>query len=94
MRKTECRAVRPTIHTPTTMSLLGLVGHLAEEERHLRRVMAGENKPKLYCSEENRDGDLNGATHDPEVVEDAWRQWRAEMELTDQYVAESPTSAL
>ena len=26
---------------PSTMSLLGLVRHLAEEERHLRRVMAG-----------------------------------------------------
>jgi len=72
---------------PSTMSLLGLVRHLAEEERHLRRVMAGEDKPKLYCTEEDRDGDWNGATDDPEVVEDAWRQWRAEMELTDQYVA-------
>lgn len=72
---------------PSTMSLLGLVRHLAEEERHLRRVMAGEDTPKLYCTDEDRDGDWNGATGHPAVVEDAWRQWRVEMELTDHYVA-------
>jgi Protein of unknown function (DUF664) len=72
---------------PSTMSLLGLVRHLAEEERHVRRVMAGEDAPKLYRTDEDRDGDWNGAIADPAVVEDAWRQWRAEVELTDQFVA-------
>jgi hypothetical protein len=72
---------------PSTMSLLGLVRHLAEEERHVRRVMAGEDAPKLYATDEDRDGDWNGAIADPAVVEDAWRQWRAEQELTDQFVA-------
>lgn len=72
---------------PSTMSLLGLVRHLAEGERHLRRVMAGEDAPKLYCGDEDRDGDWNGAIADPAVVEDAWRQWQAEVELTDQFVA-------
>lgn len=72
---------------PSTMSLLGLVRHLAEGERHFRRVMAGEDAPKLYCTDEDRDGDWNGAIADPAVVDDAWRQWRAEMQLTDQFVA-------
>ena len=72
---------------PSTMSLLGLVRHLAEEERHLRRVMAGEDSPKLYRTDEDRDGDWNGAIADPAVVEDAWRQSRAEVELADQFVA-------
>ncbi|MDV3223079.1 DinB family protein [Intrasporangium sp.] len=72
---------------PSTMSLLGLVRHLAEGERHVRRVMAGEDAPKLYCTEEDRDGDWNGAVADPAVVEDAWRQWRTEVELTDEFVA-------
>jgi Protein of unknown function (DUF664) len=72
---------------PSMMSLLGLVRHLAEGERHFRRVMAGEDAPKLYCTGEDRDGDWNGAIADPAVVEDAWRQWRAEVELTDQLVA-------
>jgi hypothetical protein len=72
---------------PSTMSLLGLIRHLAEGERHFRRVMAGEDAPKLYRTDDDRDGDWNGAISDPAVVEDAWRQWRAEMGLTDQFVA-------
>jgi len=72
---------------PSTMSLLGLVRHLAEGERHFRRVMAGEDAAKLYCTDEDRDGDWNGAIADPAVVVDAWRQWRAEVGLTDQFLA-------
>jgi hypothetical protein len=72
---------------PSTMSLLGLVRHLTEDERHLRRVMAGEDAPKLYRTEEDRDGDFNGAVADPAVVDEAWRQWRAESERTDRWLA-------
>ncbi|MGI5369112.1 DinB family protein [Streptomyces iakyrus] len=72
---------------PSTMSLLGLVRHLTEDERHIRRVMAGEDAPKLYRTEEDRDGDFNGAVGDPAVVEEAWRQWRAECERTDRWLA-------
>jgi Protein of unknown function (DUF664) len=72
---------------PSTMSLLGLVRHMTEDERQFRRVMAGDDVPKLYRTDEDRDGDWNGAVADPAVVEDAWRQWRAEVELTDQYLA-------
>ena len=75
---------------PSTMSLLGLVRHLAEDERHMRRVMAGEDAPKIYATEEDRDGDWNGAVADPAVVEDAWRRWRAEVEATDRLVASIP----
>ncbi|MEV8535491.1 DinB family protein [Streptomyces sp. NPDC051211] len=71
---------------PSTMSLLGLVRHMAEDERHFRRL-AGEDSPRIYRTAEDRDGDWNGATADPAVVEDAWRQWRAEMELTDRFIA-------
>lgn len=72
---------------PSTMSLLGLVRHLTDGERHFRRVMAGEDAPSLYRTEEDRDGDWNGAVADPAVVEDAWRHWRAEVELSDRYIA-------
>ncbi|MFJ4772094.1 DinB family protein [Streptomyces uncialis] len=71
---------------PSTMSLLGLVRHMAEEERRFRRVMAGADAPKLYRTDEDRDGDWNGARADPSVVEDAWRQWRAEVELVDRFI--------
>ncbi|HEY3464629.1 MAG TPA: DinB family protein [Amycolatopsis sp.] len=71
---------------PSTMSLLGLLRHLAEEERHVRRVMAGEDAPKLYRTAEDRDGDWNGAVADPEVVADAWHRWRTEAAATDRFV--------
>jgi uncharacterized damage-inducible protein DinB len=75
---------------PSTMSLLGLLRHLAEDERHFRRVMAGEDAPKLYCNDEDRDGDWNGAVADSAVVEDAWHRWRTEMQRTDEFVATVP----
>src|SRR5512142_2733962 len=65
---------------PSTMSLLGLVRHLAEVERSTFRVMmAGQDAPRLYCSETDRDGDFDGAVADDEVVAEAWAAWRAEV---------------
>ncbi|WP_205710913.1 DinB family protein [Isoptericola sp. BMS4] len=71
---------------PSTMSLLGLVRHLTEDERHVRRIMTGEDAPWLYRSEDDRDGDWNGAVADPAVVADAFRRWRDEMAATDRMV--------
>lgn len=75
---------------PSTMSLLGLVRHLTDGERHLRRVMAGEDAPDLYRTGEDRDAQWNGAVAEPQVVEDAWRQWHAEMDATDRYLDGEP----
>ena len=72
---------------PSTMSLLGLLRHLTEEERHFRRVMAGDDAPKLYCTDDDRDGDWNGAIADPAVAEDAWSRWRTEVERADHVMA-------
>ena len=73
---------------PSTMSLLGLVRHMAEVERSwFRRVMAGQDAPKLYCTEEDRDGDWNGAVADLDVVEDAWARWREEVRFAEDYLA-------
>ncbi|MFG3421150.1 DinB family protein [Micromonospora sp. NPDC048063] len=75
---------------PSKLSLLGLVRHLAEVERGwFRRTMAGQDAPKLYCSEADPDGDFDGAVGDPEVVAEAWRTWRAEVEFAERFVAES-----
>lgn len=71
---------------PSTMSLLGLVRHLTEDERHVRRIMTGEDAPWLYRSEEHRDGDWDGAVADPAVVDEAFRRWREEMAATDRMV--------
>src|SRR4051812_16805994 len=80
---------------PSTMSLLGLVRHLAEMERETFRVMmAGENVPRLYCSDPDRDGDFDGAVPDPNVVADAWAAWRAEGDFPTRFVAEGPSPHL
>ena len=73
---------------PSTMSLLGLVRHMSEVERHwFRREIARQDAPELYCSDADRDGDWNGAVPDPQVAEEAWLTWRAEVGFADQLVA-------
>ena len=77
---------------PSTMSLLGLVRHLAEMERGtFRQMMAGHDVPRLYCSETDRDADFDGAVADPYVVAEAWAAWRAEVEFAERFVAEAPS---
>lgn len=76
---------------PSTLSLLGLVRHLAEGERAgFRRLMAGQDVPRLYCTDADRDGDFDGAVADPEVVAEAWETWRAEVGFATRFVAEAP----
>jgi hypothetical protein len=77
---------------PSTMSLLGLVRHLAEVERATFRVlMAGQDAPRLFCSDDDRDGDFDGAVPDPVVVAEAWDAWRAEADFAARFVAEAPS---
>jgi len=76
---------------PSTLSLLGLLRHMAEVERvWFRRRMAGEEAPRLFSSAPGTDGDFNGAVPDPEVVAEAWDAWRAEIAFADRFVAEAP----
>lgn len=75
---------------PSTMSLLGLIRHMAEVERYwFRRVMAGEDAPRLYCSDDDRDADWDGAVADPTVVAAAWGAWRDEVAVAERYVADT-----
>jgi uncharacterized damage-inducible protein DinB len=75
---------------PSTMSLLGLVRHMADVERNwFRRVMAQADAPPLYWSDEVPDADWLGAVADPAVVAQAWQAWREEVAFTDKLVAES-----
>lgn len=66
---------------PSTLSLLGLVRHLAKVEHSwFRRVLGGQpDLPRLYWSEEDRDLDFNGVVADDVVVADAWGVWRREV---------------
>jgi hypothetical protein len=77
---------------PSTMSLLGLVRHLAEMERKtFREMMAGQDVPPLYCSDTNRDGDFDGAVADSDVVAEAWDSWRSEVDFATRFVADAPS---
>jgi hypothetical protein len=77
---------------PSTMSLLGLVRHLAEMERTtFREMMAGQDVSRLFCSDTDRDGDFDGAVPDPQVVAEAWDAWRAELDFATRFVAEAPS---
>ena len=75
---------------PSTMSLLGLVRHLAEVERSwFRGEMAGLDAPRLFRTPEAPDGDFDGAVGDPECVAGAWEAWRAACAFTDRFVADA-----
>ena len=65
---------------PSTMSLLGLVRHLARVEHSwTRRVLEGRpDLPRLYRTSEDPDLDFNGAVADEAVVAEAWQSWRRE----------------
>ncbi|HEX6856385.1 MAG TPA: DinB family protein, partial [Streptosporangiaceae bacterium] len=77
---------------PSTMSLLGVVRHLAETERAtFRMLMAGQDVPRLFCSSTDRDGDFDGAVPDPQVVAQAWDAWRAEVDFATRFVAGAPS---
>jgi uncharacterized damage-inducible protein DinB len=69
---------------PSSMSLLGLVRHLAVVEHHwFRRVLGGEvHLGWLYDRED--DWDWNGAVSDPEVVVEAFASWDTEVAHADQ----------
>jgi uncharacterized damage-inducible protein DinB len=80
---------------PSTMSLLGLIRHMADVERNwFRRVMAQADAPPLYWSEDIADADWLGAVADPAVVDDAWRAWRDEVAFAEKFVADSPDLGL
>jgi uncharacterized damage-inducible protein DinB len=76
---------------PSTMSLLGLLRHMAEVERNwFRRVMSAQDAPPYFYSPKDPDGEFDNAKTDPEQVEEAWRLWREEVAYAEQFVADAP----
>ncbi len=65
---------------PSTMSLLGLVRHLARVEHSwTRRVLEGHPElPRLYRTDADPDLDFNEAVADESLVAEAWESWRRE----------------
>jgi Protein of unknown function (DUF664) len=76
---------------PSTMSLLGLIRHMADVERYwFRLVMARSEVRPLYWSQDVPDAEWLGAVADPAVVDDAWRAWRGGVAFAEKFVADSP----
>jgi uncharacterized damage-inducible protein DinB len=76
---------------PSTISLLGLLRHMAEVERGwFRRKLAGQDAPPYFYSRSDPDGDFDAATPDPDAVAEAWRLWRDEVAFAERFVAEAP----
>jgi hypothetical protein len=76
---------------PSNLSLLGLVRHMAGVEQIWFRLrMAGQDIPRHFRSDADRDADFNGAVPDADVVAEAWDTWRAEVAFAERYVAEAP----
>jgi uncharacterized damage-inducible protein DinB len=76
---------------PSSMSLLGLVRHMADVERGwFREVMAGQDVTLHYESKANRDAAFDDAVADAELVAEAFRLWREEIAFAEQFVADAP----
>jgi Protein of unknown function (DUF664) len=62
---------------PSSLSLLGLVRHIAEVERNwFRRALANEDAPPYYYSDDDPDGDFDNV--DTADVAEAFATWREE----------------
>ena len=71
---------------PSTLSLLGLVRHMAEVERGwFRGTLALEDAPPLYCSDSDPDGEFDNV--DSAGSDGAFAAWVEECERARQIVA-------
>lgn len=72
---------------PSSMSLLGLVRHLARVENSwFQRVAQASGTDRLYWSSDDRDLDFNGAEGTEECAADAFEAWHREIRAAEEWV--------
>jgi uncharacterized damage-inducible protein DinB len=73
---------------PSTMSLLGLIRHMAKVEHNwFQRTLQGHGDlPRIIWSEDDHDLDFNGAVADAGVVADAFAAWQAQIAAADAWL--------
>jgi uncharacterized damage-inducible protein DinB len=82
--------LRERVAAPSTLSLLGLVRHMADVERAwFRRTLAGEDAPPLYYGPDDPDGEFDNV--DSASAGEAFAAWRAEVEHARAIVAAQPS---
>ena len=71
---------------PSTLSLLGLVRHMADVERGwFRRTLAGEDVAERYSTDDDVDGDFDNV--DAADADEAFASWKEERELADEIIS-------
>jgi uncharacterized damage-inducible protein DinB len=72
---------------PSTLSLLGLVRHLAQMEHHwFRRVLQRADEAQLFVVDGDWESQFDGAVDDPRVVEEAFATWRGTTAESDEFL--------
>jgi uncharacterized damage-inducible protein DinB len=73
---------------PSTLSLLGLVRHMARVEHNWfqRSLQGHRDAPRLYWSPDHHDLDFNGAVGDSAVVDDAFTVWTAQIAAAEEWL--------
>jgi len=75
---------------PSSMSLLGLVRHLADVERGwFRNTFGGEDLPGRYWSDDDPDGEFDNVAVD--LVDEGFAAWREESDHARRIVAAAPS---
>ena len=76
---------------PSSLSLLGLVRHMADVEFNwFRRVMGRRPElPRMWGKSERRDGDFDGAVGTQECVDEAFMLWRAQIAYAESVVEDA-----
>jgi len=73
---------------PSTMSLLGMVRHMASVEHSwFQRVLQATGETRLYRTPDDRDHDWNGAVGTQDCVDDAFANWRREIAKAEDWFA-------
>jgi len=73
---------------PSTLSLLGLLRHMADVEHNwFRRVMGRRpDLPRMWGKSQGGDGDFDGAVGTVQCVEEAFELWRSEIAYAESVV--------
>jgi uncharacterized damage-inducible protein DinB len=80
---------------PSTMSLLGMVRHMAGVEHSwFQRVLQPTGEDRLYRTPDDRDHDWNGAVATQECVDNAFATWRREIARAEDWFAAVPEADL
>src|SRR3954468_12416072 len=75
----------------SSLSLLGLVRHMADVERSwFRQKLAGEDVAPCFRTAEDPDAAFNGVAADSALVAEAWDAWRGEVAFAEQFVQDAP----